>query len=132
MTTRHTASQSLVSDKIRLLWLRSLGLDPDPGEQALHHAAAEGRWGRSLDWMMGLEAWLLKLRAAGRASASLYPAALDRVLARRWSAALWGHRGLGSSLFSLARRSPLRRLRDPSLLKSWVAPLGAFLRAPAA
>jgi glycosyltransferase involved in cell wall biosynthesis len=121
--------QGDTADRIRLSWLRRLGLDPGPKELELHRAAGQGRWVRGLDVLCVLEAWLLKLRRAAKTAPWLDAAAFDAVLAERWTSALWANRGLGAPLLRLALESPLGRLRHPRPWMPWAAGLGSFLPA---
>jgi glycosyltransferase involved in cell wall biosynthesis len=121
--------QGEAADRIRLSWLRRLGLDPAPKEVELHRAAGQGRWMRGLDALSALEAWFLKLRRAAGSAPWLDAMAFDAVLAERWTSALWANRGLGAPLLRVALNSPLGRLRHPRPWMPWAAKLGSFLPA---
>ena len=118
------------ADRIRLSWLRRLGLVPGSEELTLHRMAGQGRWLRGLDALTALESWFLKLRRRAAGSAQwLDTTAFDDVLAERWTSALWANRGLGTPLMRLALHSPLGRLRHPRPWMPWAATLGSFLPA---
>jgi len=117
------------ADRIRLSWLRRLGLDPGPQELGLHRMAGQGRWVGGLDTLSALEAWFLRLRHAAAGAPWLDAAAFDAVLAERWTSALWAQRGLGAPLLRLMLNSPLGRLRHPRPWMPWAAGLGSFLPA---
>ena len=117
------------ADRIRLSWLRRLGLEPRPEESDLHRMAGQGRWVPGLDVLSALETWFLKLRRAAASAPWLDATAFDRVLAERWTSALWANRGLETPLLRLALNSPLGRLRHPRPWMPWAAALGSFLPA---
>lgn len=61
VSSSHQDKQRQSARKIREALIRSLGLDPEPSETALHHRISEYDWPRDSDFMQTSYRWLRKM-----------------------------------------------------------------------
>jgi hypothetical protein len=107
--------QQATADKVREREIAQLGIESTAGELTLHHALSRWEFPRTLEGLMALEAWLLKLYEGNRASKAYPVAALGRALERRWRAACRANARMGMAAWRIYRSSPVRKLGERSL-----------------